>query len=199
MILKNYYYYYTSAIPISICDRIIKEGKEMKKERALIGDPKKKLSNVEISNIKKVRESHVVWFDKPWIYKLVQPYVHDANARAGWNFEWAWTDPPQFTIYKKNQHYTWHADQFQDLDSKNRMRKISMTINLSDPSEYEGGNLEFDYRNRTDRSDCIVPCKEIMPKGSIALFPSFVFHRVTPVTKGTRYSLVVWNSGNPYK
>ena len=74
-----------------------------------------------------------------------------------------------------------------------------MTINLSDPSEYEGGNLEFDYRNRTDRSDCIVPCKQIMPKGSIALFPSFVFHRVTPVTKGTRYSLVVWNSGSPYK
>ncbi len=199
MILKNYYYYYSSAIPISICDKIIKEGKQIKKERGLIGDPKKKLSNVEISNMKKVRESHVVWLDKPWIYKLVQPYVHDANAKAGWNFDWAWTDPPQFTIYKKNQHYTWHADQFADLDENNRMRKISMTINLSDPSDYEGGVLEFDYRNRTDRSDCIVPCKEIMAKGSIAVFPSFVFHRVTPVTKGTRYSLVVWNKGSSFK
>ena len=54
MILKHYYYYYTSAIPIHICDKIIKEGKEMKKERALIGDPKKNIMNHTRAEIEKL-------------------------------------------------------------------------------------------------------------------------------------------------
>ena len=202
MILKNYYYYFTSAIPAKICDRIISEATQQKPERGLVDNKEFKSvkpSNKEISKVKKVRESHVVWLNKPWIYKLIQSFVYEANEKAGWNFQWSWTEATQFTIYKKNQHYNWHADQYDYLDKNNRIRKISMTINLSDPKDYEGGVLEFDFRNQNNRSDCIVPCTQIAPKGSIAVFPSFVFHRVTPVTKGTRYSIVAWNCGDPYK
>ena len=80
-----------------------------------------------------------------------------------------------------------------------------MTISLSDPNEYEGGNLEFDFRNYSkpdnekDRLSRIKECIEIRPKGSIVVFPSFVYHRVIPVTKGTRYSLVCWSVGDPFR
>ena len=77
-----------------------------------------------------------------------------------------------------------------------------MTISLSDPSEYEGGNLEFDFRNQVDweldKKAKIHSCDEIRPRGSIIIFPSFVWHRVAPVTRGTRYSLVLWSLGDPF-
>tara|TARA_B110000285_G_scaffold101006_2_gene114993 strand:+ start:723 stop:959 length:237 start_codon:yes stop_codon:yes gene_type:complete len=77
-----------------------------------------------------------------------------------------------------------------------------MTCQLTDGSEYQGGELEFDFRNyephMRDELKHRVQCKEILPKGSIIVFPSFVWHRVKPVTSGTRYSLVVWNTGNPF-
>jgi hypothetical protein len=72
-----------------------------------------------------------------------------------------------------------------------------MTCQLTDGSEYEGGELEFDFRNyephMRDESKHLIQAKEILPKGSIIVFPSFVWHRVKPVTKGIRYSLVMWN------
>ena len=74
---------------------------------------------------------------------------------------------------------------------------------LTDGSEYEGGELEFDFRNYDphirDELKHLKQAKEILPKGSIVVFPSFVWHRVKPVTKGTRYSLVMWNLGYPFK
>jgi len=78
-----------------------------------------------------------------------------------------------------------------------------MTCQLTDGSEYEGGELEFDFRNydphMREESQHLKQAKEILPKGSIIVFPSFVWHRVKPVTKGTRYSLVMWNIGYPFK
>ena len=84
-----------------------------------------------------------------------------------------------------------------------RIRKLSMTCQLTDGSEYKGGELEFDFRNydphMRDESKHRIQCKEILPKGSIIVFPSFVWHRVKPVTSGTRYSLVVWHLGKPFR
>lgn len=78
-----------------------------------------------------------------------------------------------------------------------KIRKLSVTISLNDPDEYEGGNLQFDFGpHKTER---FLTCTEIRPKGSVIVFPSHVYHQVTPVTKGTRYSLVCWNLGAPFK
>ena len=71
-----------------------------------------------------------------------------------------------------------------------------MTLCLNDATEYEGGEFEFDFKDKT-KTDPIV-CEQIKKKGSIIVFPSFVWHRVKPVTKGTRYSLVAWNLGKPF-
>lgn len=79
-----------------------------------------------------------------------------------------------------------------------KVRKISATINLNAPGDYEGGNLKFDFGHHAT-GDQFHECEEIRPQGSIIVFPSFMDHCVTPVTKGTRYSLVVWNLGPPFK
>ena len=84
-----------------------------------------------------------------------------------------------------------------------KIRKLSVTCQLTDGSEYEGGELEFDFRdydpNIRDESKHLIKAKEVLPKGSIVVFPSHVWHRVKPVKKGTRYSLVLWNLGYPFK
>jgi len=79
----------------------------------------------------------------------------------------------------------------------NKIRKLSVTISLSDPNDYTGGNLKFDLGPH--RPDRYHECEEIRPRGSIVVFPSHIYHQVTPVTSGTRYSLVCWSLGKPWK
>jgi PKHD-type hydroxylase len=217
MNISNYYWYFQSVIPPRICDMIVQYGKAEKEREvlALTGDfgrdrdlNKAPLTEKEVENLKKKRDSNIVWMNDRWIYKEIQPYVNQANRNAGWNFEWDWSESCQFTKYKKGQYYDWHCDSWdkpylEEGPTKGKIRKLSMTCQLTDGSEYEGGELEFDFRNydphMRDESKHRIQCKEILPKGSIIVFPSFVWHRVKPVTKGVRYSLVVWNLGYPFK
>ena len=206
MNLKYYYWYFESAIPERICDDIVKYGQEQQKETALIGNVKTghKLSFKALKNLQKKRKSDVVWMSDNWIYKEIHPYINTANKNAGWNFQWDWSEACQFTEYKQDQFYDWHCDShdepYNSPDSPNeigKIRKLSMTLSLSNPDEYEGGDLEFDFRD-TDAGSQPRICQEIRKKGSIIVFPSFVWHRVKPVTKGVRHSLVCWNLGNPF-
>ena len=212
MNLTNYYYYWANAIPHRICDMIIQYGKSIKKAQAITGgfgrdrDLKAQpLTKTELKDLKKKRDSNICWFNDRWIYKEIQPYIHQANQMAGWNFQWDWTESCQFTIYKKGQYYDWHCDSWdkpykKEGPTKGKIRKLSSTIQLTDPKEYEGGELEFDFRQYDpDKKRKTQICKEISPKGSIVVFPSFVWHRVKPVTKGLRYSLVNWNLGYPFQ
>ena len=106
-----------------------------------------------------------------WIYREIHPYLHQANRNAGWNFEWDWSEACQFTEYKKGQFYDWHCDSYEEPydhpDNKNthgKLRKLSMTVSLTDPKEYEGGDLEFDFRNTDEGSQPRI-CEEIRKKG----------------------------------
>lgn len=214
MNLANYYWYFQSAIPPRICDMIIKYGKANKQDEAVAitggmgrdRDLKKQpLSKKEIKDVKKKRDSSVVWFNDLWIYKEIQPYVSIANKNAGWNFIWDWSESCQFTKYKKGQYYDWHCDSWnkpyaKEGPSKGRIRKLSVTLSLSDPKTYKGGELEFDFKQHDpDKKSQPKICKEILPLGSLVIFPSFVWHRVKPVTKGVRHSLVMWNLGFPFQ
>ena len=145
-----------------------------------------------------------------WIYKEIQPFINQANREAGWNFDWDWSETSQFTKYDVGQYYGWHSDSWNkpydnpdNINQHGKIRKLSVTVSLTDPKEYDGGNLEFDTRSHKDwerdKEKSIYECHEIRPKGSIVVFPSFVWHRVKPVTKGTRYSLVIWNLGLPWR
>ena len=213
MNISNYYWYFQNAIPPRICDLIIKQGLANKQaeQLALTGGfgrdrdlSKAPLTKKEIADLKKKRDSNICWFNDNWIYKEIHPYIHQANKNAGWNFKWDFSESCQFTIYKKKQYYDWHCDSWdkpynEDGPTKGKIRKLSVTVSLTDPSEYKGGELEFDLRNEDpDKKPNIRTCTEILPKGSLVVFPSFVWHRVKPVTKGVRYSLVIWNLGYPW-
>ena len=221
MNLKNYYYYFQSALTPRMCDDIVAYGKQHQAEMAITGGVSKKvetggkLTKKEIKNIQNKRDSDIVWMNDKWIYDAVHPYIHEANQKAGWNFEWDWSESCQFTKYGVGQYYGWHCDSWEEPYQRKqnedgtypidhgKIRKLSVTISLTEPDEYVGGNLEFDFRNQIDwerdKKSKIKECTEIRPRGSIIVFPSFVWHRVAPVTKGVRNSLVVWNLGYPFK
>ena len=210
MKLDNHFWYFKSAVPPRLCDEIIKYALLKKDHMGRTGGVKdEKLSDKQIKDIKYRRDSNVVWLNDPWIYRELHPYIHAANKNAGWNFQWDTSEQLQFTKYKLNQYYDWHQDSFnKPFDKPNtldhgKIRKLSMTCQLTDSSEYEGGELEFDFRDydppQRDEAKHLIQAKQILSKGSIIVFPSFVWHRVKPVRKGVRYSLVMWNLGYPFK
>jgi len=212
MNLQNYYYYFQSALTPRFCDELIKYGKSQQEQLALTGgqtdkvNKGKPLDDKDIIDLKKKRDSNIVWLNDRWIYKEIQPFIHQANRLAGWNFDWDFSESCQFTKYKLNQFYDWHCDSWESAyankdnpDTFGKIRKLSVTCSLSSPEDYEGGELEFDFRNMDPDKQSVRKCAEIKPRGSIVVFPSHVWHRVKPVTKGTRYSLVIWNLGYPFK
>ena len=225
MNLTNYYYQFPSVLTPKFVDDIVEYGKSHTPEMAVTGgaskddeknvDKKGNLKKSVVKNIQKKRKSDIVWMNDTWIYKEIHPYINEANQKAGWNFDWDWSESCQFTKYGVGQYYGWHCDSWDKPYSRppladgtrpidhGKIRKLSVTISLSHPDEYEGGNLEFDFRNQVDwdrnKKAAIHSCDGIRPRGSIIVFPSFVWHRVAPVTKGTRYSLVIWNLGYPFR
>ena len=208
MIQKYFYWYFKSALSSRFCDKLIKHSFSKKDETATTDEFKnKKLTKKRIKDLHKKRNSNVVWVNEPWIYKEIHPYVYEANKNAGWNFEFDRSETCQFTKYKKGQFYNWHFDMFDEPynlpnnpNMHGKIRKISVICQLTDPSKYKGGELEFDFRRNSPIKESKTEiCTEIQPKGSIVVFPSYVWHRVKPVTSGTRYSLVMWNLGRPFK
>ena len=210
MNISNYYWYFPSALTPRFCDDVIAYANAQKESMARTGGyENQKLNKDQVKNMQRKRKSDLVWLNDTWIYKELHPYVHEANKNAGWNFEWDRSESCQFTKYRLNQYYDWHCDSWdKPYDKPDRLdygkiRKLSMTCQLTDGSEYEGGELEFDFRNydphMRDEARHLKKAKEILPKGSIIVFPSFVWHRVKPVTSGTRYSLVAWHLGKPFK
>lgn len=145
-------------------------------------------------NIDHIRQSQVKWLrsihqECHWIFMKFAQMATQANMQM-WGFELTgMLEDLQYTVYPANSgHYTWHMDVDRGLTAQ---RKISITMQLSDPSEYEGGELEI-----FTSSNVQVAPKE---KGTAILFPSYVMHRVKPVTKGVRKSLVLWVSGPPFR
>lgn len=117
-------------------------------------------------------------------------HVLVANTRANWNFDIDGMEMVQVGRYGVGGHYDWHLDlNMTQKDASGMQRKLSVCLFLSDPSEYEGG--DFLFRG----SDTPVP----KAQGTILVFPSFLEHKVTPVTEGVRYSAVSWALGPNFR
>lgn len=113
------------------------------------------------------------------------------NAEYNWKLEEL--ESIQLSSYAEGDFYTWHTDTNVKRDLPNP-RKLSFTIWLNDPSEYEGGEFElWDGSPLVDEDKRVKSFKE--KKGKLIMFPSYTWHQVKPVTKGTRYSLVGWMRG----
>ena len=216
MNLKNYYWYFKSALSSKQCDDIIEYVNSTRtKEKARTGLGT--YSEDKHQDLKKQRNSDVCWIDEPWIYEILNPYIDTANINSGWNFQWDWNEVCQFTQYKKGQFYNWHVDDWvgeykskEDSPDSNlavnhenyvgKIRKISSVIQLSDPKKYGGGELELFFPNaKPNAKNAIRVCKEFKPRGSIVVFPSFLYHRIKKVTRGERNSLVNWSLGHPWQ
>ena len=208
MNLKNIYYQFNSALTERFCDDVIKYGESLEKMTAITGSQgvnrnlkKNPLTKKEIKDLKKKRDSQIVWLKEEWIYKEIRPFIEEANEKAGWNYAWDFSEDIQFTRYEKNQYYGWHTDSWEEPykddnpRTNGKIRKLSVTCNLSSNDDYSGGQLEFANTREGKTFKMCAPSS----KGGITVFPSFMWHRVTPVTKGTRFSLVVWNLGYPFK
>ena len=206
MNLKDYYWFFKKAIPVNTCNKIIEYALSKKENIGATGDLiPDQLTEKQLLDLKKQRDSNIVWLDDEWLYNLITPYINTANKNADWNFEWDWCENIQFTKYKLNQFYGWHSDSWEKIyDDKapinfqGKIRKLSIIVALSDPNNYSGGEVQFDFRNKAEGSN-IITCEEVKEQGSIVVFPSHVWHQVTPVTEGERYSLVCWTLGKPFK
>ena len=203
MRLAHNYYYFTSALTPKQCDDIIRMGETTMEELVAAGGTP--TASITDGVDKYRRDTHVSFLDEEELYALIQPMIQHANAAADWNFDWDFTEPAQYTKYGKDQFYGWHSDSKpvrHPADAHpnyaNKIRKLSVTVNLSGSEDYEGGNLQFDLGPQAG-DDRIHTCEEIRPRGSVIVFPSHVQHRVTPVTSGTRRSLVMWSLGPPFR
>ena len=198
MIVKEPFILYEGVIPRKKCEEIIQRGTSSL-QKAKVYNP----------SGRNVRKSNIAWLHDKDLFKLVSPYVLDANTNAGWNYEVSMYESLQFTCYERNGHYGWHADGGSDIHSAyteehtnadnpkiGKIRKLSMTLNLTDKNNYEGGNLEFDMGQHGNQQ-YISP--DVRTQGTIIVFPSYIPHQITPVTSGTRYSLVLWALGEPFK
>jgi PKHD-type hydroxylase len=223
MHLDNYWICFEGAIPSNICNEIIHFGCNKQVNEARIGksialENLQKIPNPsseqlqEISHlkyiIKKTRNSKVSWLDEPWVHRWLDPFIEESNHK-NWKFDIDEYEDYQFTIYEgsEKQHYDWHRDILKTYDEnhiqkrwRNKTRKLSAVVQLTDPSEYEGGNFWINYGEQGPGEKPIeIKIEGMKKKGSVLVFPSFLYHKVEPVTFGTRYSLVNWTLGDNFK
>ncbi len=141
------------------------------------------------------RKSNVIWLPMTeqykWIYDKIGDMAYEANQNL-YHFDLhSMPEQIQYTEYYDHEkgHYDWHMDTGYGNLSQ---RKISVTVQLSDGDEYEGGDLQL-------WPGGIYPLVAPRGKGNVVIFPSFMMHRVTPVTRGTRKSFVLWLGGGHYR
>lgn len=137
-----------------------------------------------------------------WVSGLTMRYGRLANAEI-WNYALSVSQGVQFGEYGEGGTYDWHKDEFDQPFGdeapeiwRGQSRKISIVVNLSPPEDYDGGELMFKdtYGAAVDDPETMA---RIRQQGSVVVFPSYILHTVTPVTRGTRCSLVSWILGPP--
>jgi len=187
----NSYYRHNSKLDQREISTIINNGKELKD--GLIGN-----KNKDGDKGTKIRSGQVCFLDDDtvpssvWV-KLNNMLVASKKENPEWDVSITGTQPLQYAVYREGDHYDWHADQTVPYAGTNTIRQLSVVVSLSDPKDYEGG--EFEYL-RILKGAPPLHMSVKLEKGTMIMFPSFVKHRVAPVTSGVRRSLVGWYVGN---
>ena len=201
MLLDTYFYHLPRAIPAHECEDIIAYGKSLNPKEGITAASKTMLSDEEKrEHSKKIRSSKTVFIGDTWLKKDLQSFVEYANK--SWKFNLKCNEDVQFTEYEPRGHYNWHNDAIKNpMNLKNMMRKLSIVVQLSKPENYEGGGFKFNLRGLDSHTkDTIIsPPPQFKQQGSVIVFPSFLWHKVEPITSGKRYSLVMWTLGEKWK
>jgi PKHD-type hydroxylase len=164
-------------------------GDSLDQEKAVVGGD----TRLQKEN-DRIRITRTAWMsqnqDTNWIYERMQAVIQGGNVRFH-NFDLTgFTDDFQYTVYRGDEggYYDWHMD----FSTRQKIpRKLSLSIQLSDPDDYEGCDLQFYGHHQLETAP--------RTRGAAIIFPSYILHRVTPVISGTRKSLVVWAGGPKFK
>ena len=168
------------AIESSVCDKLISQASDFQSAGVYRGNDDPKIHQ-------EARNNQTSWGKENWVYELIAPHMTKAIEYAGWDFEISTAEPYQIAKSEVGEFHSWHQDGVGPIHTgENETRKLSLSLLLND--DYEGGELEVFPHGPMNLS-----------KGTMVFFPSFQAHQVHPVTKGTRYSLVVWFIGNPWR
>ena len=178
---------FDNAIDSKMCNKIIK-----------LADKKWEKATTKGEEGQDKRKTNICWTTEQWLYDIVFEYMQSANRQAGWDFEVDAAESMQIGKYSKGCFYDYHSDgngvTVYDMPENkwlnNKTRKLSMSIFLND--NYEGGEFTF-----FGDEDSIITGKGTV--GTVLVFPSYMHHCVEEVTKGNRYSLVVWFLGPKFK
>ena len=186
MYLKNSCHIEEQTFSDTIIDSIIKLGEQ------------KQISNAEVfdgEQSEKVRKTKVSWIKEEELSTSpLVDIISKANKNAGWNYQLTGFEPFQYSIYEKDDHYNWHIDSHARPYDNGLIRKLSFTLCLSD--DYKGGSFELCKPNPKPEKHLYK--KFDLKKGSMIIFPSFVWHKVNPVLEGVRKTLVGWVVGKPF-
>ena len=200
------FYVFPNAVPKKECKRILKYCIKNTKfiEASVIGKGGSDIETDKQKHDHEVRKTDVGFVtDKDnMVNEYAWRFLREANA-VQFNYNLEYFQAVQFARYQNGGHYDWHQDVSQGSPQP-ECRKLSLTFCLTDPDTYEGGNLEF-FNGGKGFSDFPLPdgrvikgeqvAKDIRAQGSAIVFDSHDWHRVTPVTKGIRYSIVCWTVG----
>ena len=171
------------------CQMVINAGRSEPKQNASVGSDKDtKEGHIDTET----RTSHISWipFKKMNdMYKDIENIMKTTNGNHFGFDGMRITEMAQYTEYPEGGFYDWHVDNDVNFTHEPPVRKISMTLLLSPESEFEGGDLELQSEGKIAK----------LKQGQAIFFASFIRHRVTPVIKGNRKSLVMWFGGTPFK
>ena len=191
--MNQWWQYWTGHFKPEECDKLIELAETLPVVGARVG------TDIELAKENhNIRRSQIRWiprFDSRFfhLFGSMELLFHEANRNA-FGFDLTLFHEIQFTEYdaKDKGMYGWHHDTTW-ASTRLMRRKLSMVVQLTDPDLYVGGRFEF---NSEACGECPQP-EKILPRGMVIVFPSFLEHRVTPVTSGVRNSLVTWMEG-PY-
>ena len=171
------------------CKMIIQAGRAEPRNDASVGNKEGTKGGVIDT---KTRTSHISWipFKKMGdMYKDIEKIMKTTNGNHFGFDGMTITEMAQYTEYPEGGFYDWHVDNDVNMQHEPPVRKISMTLLLSPESEFEGGDLELQAEGKVAK----------IKQGQAIFFASFIRHRVKPVTRGRRQSLVMWFGGTPFK
>ena len=169
------------------CRQIIDAGRRQKPQTAQVGmgkpgggtDTKKRVTTI----------SWIPFEEMKPMYDQVNQFIQQANLNHFGFGDIQITEQAQFTEYPEGGFYDWHMDCDVNMQHEPPVRKISMTVLLSPENQFEGGDLEVMSPGKFKK----------LKQGHALIFASFLNHRVNPVTRGVRQSLVMWFGGTPFR
>jgi len=176
------YYSWEGVIAPAQCEKIIEEYKDKKCSEGVVGKEEKVDSSI--------RCSLVHWLDADdLLNRAITSFMVEANEKF-FKYNMTGSETIQFATYKAGGKYDWHKDVISG--TAETLRKLSTTVQLSNSADYEGGKLELFNGDKSPED------LKIMKQGSVIVFDSLDWHRLTPVTKGIRYSLAQWSYGRRF-